>query len=103
MVSKKTMEVNPKHSIMTELKKKAAADKSDTTMKALATTTTFPRSRRLRAPRTRPPRWRRSTEAAMRREREPPQAACHQALLINGARLDITLQPPLFLGEERSW
>merc|ERR1712150_363963 len=28
MVSKKTMEVNPKHSIMTELKKKAAADKS---------------------------------------------------------------------------
>merc|ERR1719311_486645 len=25
MVSKKTMEVNPKHSIMTELKKKAAA------------------------------------------------------------------------------
>ena len=29
MVSKKTMEVNPKHSIMSELKKKAAADKSD--------------------------------------------------------------------------
>merc|ERR1712032_741747 len=29
MVSKKTMEINPKHSIMTELKKKAAADKSD--------------------------------------------------------------------------
>ena len=29
MVSKKTMEVNPKHSIMAELKKKAAADKSD--------------------------------------------------------------------------
>merc|ERR1712017_48771 len=29
MVSKKTMEVNPKHSIMTELKKKASADKSD--------------------------------------------------------------------------
>merc|ERR1711886_7835 len=28
MVSKKTMEVNPKHSIMTELKKKAAADKT---------------------------------------------------------------------------
>merc|ERR1712113_1113136 len=28
MVSKKTMEINPKHSIMTELKKKAAADKS---------------------------------------------------------------------------
>ena len=28
MVSKKTMEVNPKHSIMAELKKKAAADKS---------------------------------------------------------------------------
>merc|ERR1712216_231811 len=27
MVSKKTMEVNPKHSIMTELKKKASADK----------------------------------------------------------------------------
>merc|ERR1712086_477848 len=28
MVSKKTMEVNPKHSIMTELRKKATADKS---------------------------------------------------------------------------
>merc|ERR1719272_2512317 len=31
MVSKKTMEINPRHSIMTELKKKAAADKSDKT------------------------------------------------------------------------
>ena len=29
------MEVNPKHSIMTELKKKAAADKSDKTVKDL--------------------------------------------------------------------
>ena len=29
MVSKKSMEVNPTHSIMTELKKKAPADKSD--------------------------------------------------------------------------
>merc|ERR1712188_131322 len=35
MDSKKTMEVNPKHSIMTELKKKAAADKSDKTVKDL--------------------------------------------------------------------
>merc|ERR1712188_236052 len=35
MVSKKTMVVNPKHSIMTELKKKAAADKSDKTVKDL--------------------------------------------------------------------
>eukprot|EP00438_Fugacium_kawagutii_P014460 Skav223507 [mRNA] locus=scaffold1160:206258:215316:- [translate_table: standard] len=40
MVSKKTMEVNPKHSIMVELKrfdcrKKAAADKSDKTVKDL--------------------------------------------------------------------
>merc|ERR1711937_18267 len=35
MVSKKTMELNPKHSIMTELKKKAAADKSDKTVKDL--------------------------------------------------------------------
>merc|ERR1711990_1235374 len=35
MVSKKTMEVNPKHSIMTELKKKASADTSDTTVKDL--------------------------------------------------------------------
>merc|ERR1711910_152039 len=35
MVSKKTMEVNPKHSIMLELKKKAAADKSDKTVKDL--------------------------------------------------------------------
>eukprot|EP00971_Amphidinium_carterae_P136654 2707523-Amphidinium_carterae.1 len=33
MVSKKTMEVNPKHSIMSELKKKASADKSDKTVK----------------------------------------------------------------------
>merc|ERR1712139_191660 len=33
MTSKKTMEVNPKHSIMTELRKKAAADKSDKTVK----------------------------------------------------------------------
>merc|ERR1712078_69508 len=35
MVSKKTMEINPKHSIMTELKKKAAADKPDKTVKDL--------------------------------------------------------------------
>merc|ERR1719465_311029 len=35
MVSKKTMEVNPNHSIMTELKKKASADKSDKTVTAL--------------------------------------------------------------------
>merc|ERR1712195_200097 len=35
MVSKKTMEINPKHSIMTELKKKACADKSDKTVKDL--------------------------------------------------------------------
>merc|ERR1711874_367460 len=35
MVSKKTMEINPKHSIMLELKKKAAADKSDKTVKDL--------------------------------------------------------------------
>merc|ERR1712134_17324 len=35
MVSKKTMEIDPKHSIMTELKKKAAADKSDKTVKDL--------------------------------------------------------------------
>merc|ERR1711907_904266 len=35
MRSKKTMEVNPKHSIMTELKKKASADKSDKTVKDL--------------------------------------------------------------------
>jgi len=35
MVSKKTMEVNPTHSIMTEMKKKASADKSDKTVKDL--------------------------------------------------------------------
>jgi len=35
MVSKKTMDINPKHSIMTELKKKASADKSDKTVKDL--------------------------------------------------------------------
>merc|ERR1711865_426211 len=34
-VSKKTMEINPKHSIMSELKKKASADKSDKTVKDL--------------------------------------------------------------------
>jgi len=35
MVSKKTMEINPKHSIMSELRKKASADKSDKTVKDL--------------------------------------------------------------------
>jgi len=35
MVSKKTMEVNPEHPIMKELKDKAAADKSDKTVKDL--------------------------------------------------------------------
>merc|ERR1712194_593290 len=35
MVSKKTMEINPKHSIMSELRKKAAAYKSDKTVKDL--------------------------------------------------------------------
>merc|ERR1719486_1893821 len=35
MMAKKTMEINPKHSIMTELKKKASADKSDKTVKDL--------------------------------------------------------------------
>merc|ERR1712196_650371 len=35
MISKKTMEINPKHSIMIELKKKAAADKSDKTVRDL--------------------------------------------------------------------
>ena len=35
MVSKKTMEVNPTHSIMTEFKKKVSADKSDKIVKDL--------------------------------------------------------------------
>merc|ERR1719407_414262 len=35
MVSKKTMEINPNHSIMSELKQKATADKSDKTVKDL--------------------------------------------------------------------
>merc|ERR1712038_1729637 len=35
MASKKTMEINPKHSIMKELKAKAAADKGDKTLKDL--------------------------------------------------------------------
>merc|ERR1712159_527262 len=36
MVSKKTMEINPNHSIMSELKQKASADKSDKTVKDLS-------------------------------------------------------------------
>merc|ERR1719486_1292461 len=35
MVSKKTMELNPKHSIMAELRKKADVDTSDKTVKDL--------------------------------------------------------------------
>merc|ERR1712199_129952 len=35
MVSKKTMEVNPNHVVMKELKSKAAADRSDKTVKDL--------------------------------------------------------------------
>ena len=35
MDSKKTMEVNPKHTIMSELMKKASADKSDKSVKWL--------------------------------------------------------------------
>lgn len=35
MISKKTMELNPHHSIMKELKQRAEADKSDKTLKDL--------------------------------------------------------------------
>jgi molecular chaperone HtpG len=35
MVSKKTMEINPNHSIVVELKKKSDKDKSDKTVKDL--------------------------------------------------------------------
>jgi molecular chaperone HtpG len=35
MVSKKTMEINPNHSIVIELKKKSDKDKSDKTVKDL--------------------------------------------------------------------
>merc|ERR1711874_943687 len=84
MVSKKTMEVNPKHSIMTELKKKAAADKSDKTVKDLiwllfdtslltttrdwVTTTICPHLRRSMVLPTRHPRWKRLTECPNRAE-----------------------------------
>merc|ERR1711941_72321 len=47
MVSKKTMEINPKHSIMSELRKKAAADKSDKTVKDLIWLLFDPRCSRL--------------------------------------------------------
>ena len=35
MISKKTMEINPSHSIVVELKKKSDADKTDKTVKDL--------------------------------------------------------------------
>ena len=35
MVSKKTMEINPEHSIIIELKKKSDADRSDKTVRDL--------------------------------------------------------------------
>jgi len=35
MISKKTMEINPNHAIVTELKKKSDKDKSDKTVKDL--------------------------------------------------------------------
>merc|ERR1719502_2421968 len=60
MVSKKTMEVNPKHSIMTELKKKAAADKSDKTVKDSICLLL----RKSTVLQMKPPRWRKWTDHA---------------------------------------
>merc|ERR1719218_201326 len=44
MASKKTMEINPKHSIMKELKAKAAADKGDKTARTWSTCSSRRRS-----------------------------------------------------------
>merc|ERR1711869_154527 len=90
MASKKTMEVNPKHSIMKELKAKAAADKGDKTVKDLvhllfetslrpraSRSTSPPTSRSCRRSRrtaTSRPRWRRSIRARARCARRAPCA-----------------------------
>merc|ERR1712157_492304 len=84
-----------KHSIMSELKKKASADKSDTTAKALETTKICLRLRRSRAPLTRHRRWRRSTDMLLDLQVRPRTwHFARSALLADGRMWVLTRGTP---------